>query len=69
MIEGSEFRQLVERTGLSHRELAERLDTSHTNINNKCKSDAQVSALYEYAVRWLRREHEADPESRSGEGA
>lgn len=53
MIEGSEFRKLLERTGLSRREVARKLETSHTNLNNKCKTDAEVSALYEYAVRWL----------------
>jgi transcriptional regulator with XRE-family HTH domain len=53
MIEGSEFRELLERAGLSRRQVAERLETSHTNLNNKCKDDAEVSTLYEYAVRWL----------------
>lgn len=53
MIEGIEFRKLLERTGLSRRQVAEELETSHTNLNNKCKDDAEVSALYEYAVRWL----------------
>lgn len=53
MIDGSEFEDLMAETGLSRRQVAERLETSHTNLNNKCKDDAQVSALYEYAVRWL----------------
>ncbi|AFH21707.1 hypothetical protein OSG_eHP7_00130 [environmental Halophage eHP-7] len=58
MIEGSEFRKLLERTDLSRRQVAERLGTSHTNLNNKCKPDAEVSALYEYAVRWLLQQEE-----------
>jgi len=58
MIEGSEFRKLLERTDLSRRRVAERLETSHTNLNNKCKDDAEVSALYEYAVRWFLQQEE-----------
>jgi len=58
MIEGLEFRDLLERTGLSRRQVAEKLETSHTNLNNKCKPDAEVSALYEYAVRWLLHQEE-----------
>jgi len=58
MIKGSEFRKLLERTGLSRRQVAEKLETSHTNLNNKCKDDAEVSALYEYAVRWLLQQDE-----------
>jgi len=69
MIDGSEFQDLIAETGLSRRQVAELLETSHTNINNKCKPDAEVSALYEYAVRWIIREQEADADSGSGEGA
>jgi hypothetical protein len=58
VIKGSEFRKLLERTSLSRRQVAERLETSHTNINNKCKPGAEVSALYEYAVRWLLQQEE-----------
>ena len=49
---GTEFQELLQRTDLSRRQIAEKLETSHTNINNKCRAD-EVSALYEYAVRWL----------------
>jgi len=58
MIEGSEFRKLLKRTGLSRRQVAKKLETSHTNLNNKCKDDAEVSVLYEYAVRWLLQQEE-----------
>jgi len=58
MVKGSEFRKLLERTDLSRRQVAERLETSHTNLNNKCKEGAEVSALYEYAVRWLLQQEE-----------
>lgn len=68
MIDGSEFQDLIAETGLSRRQVAERLETSHTNINKKCHAD-EVSALYEYAVRWIIREQEAVTESGSGEGA
>jgi len=53
MMKGTQFQKLLEQTDLSRRQVAERLETSHTNLNNKCKDDAEVSALYEYAVRWL----------------
>jgi len=58
MIDGSEFEDLIAETGLSRRQVAEQLETSHTNINNKCKAGAEVSALYEYAVRWLLQQEE-----------
>jgi len=53
MMKGTQIQKLLEQTDLSRRQVAERLETSHTNLNNKCKDDAEVSALYEYAVRWL----------------
>lgn len=55
---GPEFHELLESTGLSRRQVAEELETSHTNLNNKCREDVEVSRLYEYAVKWLKQKRE-----------
>ena len=46
---GTEFRDAIERTGLSRRQLAERWGVSHTTVNDETRKD-EVRGLYRDAI-------------------
>jgi len=46
---GTEFRDAIERTGLSRRQLAKRWGVSHTTVNDECQKD-DVRGLYRDAI-------------------
>jgi len=46
---GDQFREHLERTGLSRRQLAKRWGVAHTTVNDECKKD-DVRGLYRDAI-------------------
>jgi len=46
---GDQFRNHIERTGLSRRQLAKRWGVAHTTVNDECKKD-EVRGLYRDAI-------------------
>lgn len=44
-----QFRNHIERTGLSRRQLAKRWGVAHTTVNDECKKD-EVRGLYRDAI-------------------
>jgi transposase len=46
---GTEFRDAIERTGLSRRQMAERWGVSHTTVNDETRKD-EVRGLYRDAI-------------------
>jgi len=52
---GNQFRDHIERTGLSRRQLAKRWGVAHTTVNDECQKD-EVRGLYRDAIRQVRRE-------------
>jgi len=68
MMTGTEFQSIIERTGHSIYTLKERWGVGKSTIHRECQRD-EVRGLYEDAARTLLREHEADADSGSGEGA
>ena len=46
---GDQFRDAIERAGLSRRQLAERWGVSHTTVNDECQK-REVRGLYRDAI-------------------
>jgi len=46
---GTEFQSIIERIGLSRRQLAKRWGVAHTTVNDECKK-SEVRGLYRDAI-------------------